>query len=341
MLTCARWGAGGGRGPDLAAVPFDQLAKLKQKLGVTGTAASRERLRAAAAKSAAAAAAAGPPVFASKHRPKELPSNKPVKTLRVVVDGITRVRPPGPPLRRVVSCRVPTSRLMLGFAAWRLLTALQKGRDPRFDALSGSFNQDLYEKSYGFLDELRAKETKALEAALAKEKDLERKEQLRQSLAKRVTKEGSARGARVGSGRGGRSGPRPYAVLRWGGVAAASANKRYRPSASASRPSWCARTRSRSASWSSRARRRSISRRVRVCVRRALSHVWAIGRALTETGRPVCARPRRRRAQAKPDCAVRGPQEQGRGRHDAGEAAAASGEQGPPLHALCAACLAA
>ena len=165
---------------DLASIPFDQLAKLKQKLGVTGSAASRERLRAAAAANAAAAPAAA---FVSKHRPKELPANKPVKTLRVVVEGLKRVRRSLAQSRPAALSRAltrPRSRTR------SCGTCVQRGRDPRFDALSGSLNKDLFEKSYAFLDDVRKNETKALQAALAKEKDPERKEQLRQSLAKRV-----------------------------------------------------------------------------------------------------------------------------------------------------------
>ncbi|KAJ2690447.1 rRNA biogenesis protein rrp36 [Coemansia spiralis] len=41
-------------------------------------------------------------------------------------------------------------------------------RDPRFDNLSGHFNEDLYEKSYGFLDKQREEEIESLKAQMQK-----------------------------------------------------------------------------------------------------------------------------------------------------------------------------
>ncbi|KAJ2413774.1 rRNA biogenesis protein rrp36 [Coemansia sp. IMI 209128] len=44
-------------------------------------------------------------------------------------------------------------------------------RDPRFDNLSGHFNEDLYEKSYGFLDKQREEEIESLKAQMQKIKN--------------------------------------------------------------------------------------------------------------------------------------------------------------------------
>ena len=33
-------------------------------------------------------------------------------------------------------------------------------RDPRFDELSGSFNQEMFDKAYSFLDDVKANEKK-------------------------------------------------------------------------------------------------------------------------------------------------------------------------------------
>ncbi|KAJ2827445.1 rRNA biogenesis protein rrp36, partial [Coemansia furcata] len=41
-------------------------------------------------------------------------------------------------------------------------------RDPRFDNLSGHFNEDLYEKSYGFLDKQQEEEIESLKAQMQK-----------------------------------------------------------------------------------------------------------------------------------------------------------------------------
>ena len=35
---------------------------------------------------------------------------------------------------------------------------LQTSRDPRFDDLSGTFNEDLFKKSYSFLDDMKTNE---------------------------------------------------------------------------------------------------------------------------------------------------------------------------------------
>ncbi|KAJ2864757.1 rRNA biogenesis protein rrp36 [Coemansia aciculifera] len=44
-------------------------------------------------------------------------------------------------------------------------------RDPRFDNLSGHFNEDLYEKSYGFLDKQQEEEIESLKAQMQKIKN--------------------------------------------------------------------------------------------------------------------------------------------------------------------------
>eukprot|EP00189_Rhodosorus_marinus_P014204 CAMPEP_0184746772 /NCGR_PEP_ID=MMETSP0315-20130426/9293_1 /TAXON_ID=101924 /ORGANISM="Rhodosorus marinus, Strain UTEX LB 2760" /LENGTH=223 /DNA_ID=CAMNT_0027219497 /DNA_START=193 /DNA_END=864 /DNA_ORIENTATION=+ len=47
----------------------------------------------------------------------------------------------------------------------------RKSIDPRFEAHCGNFNQGLYEKAYGFVDELKEKEKMTLEEEIAKQKD--------------------------------------------------------------------------------------------------------------------------------------------------------------------------
>lgn len=67
----------------------------------------------------------------------------------------------------------------------------QLARDPRFDSLSGTFNQELFEKSYSFLDDYRKSEAEAIRAELRKEKDEERKRKLQSLLTKMVCARGS------------------------------------------------------------------------------------------------------------------------------------------------------
>ncbi|KAF7728391.1 hypothetical protein EC973_006199 [Apophysomyces ossiformis] len=75
-------------------------------------------------------------------------------------------------------------------------TASVKRRDPRFDKLSGSFNQDLFEKSYTFLEEYKSSEMNMLREQLRKEKDPEEREKLERLLTKMVSQESSAREAK-------------------------------------------------------------------------------------------------------------------------------------------------
>lgn len=51
-------------------------------------------------------------------------------------------------------------------------------RDPRFDELSGTFNEDMFRKSYSFVDEQRGTELKAAMTEMKKTKDEDRREEL-------------------------------------------------------------------------------------------------------------------------------------------------------------------
>ncbi|XP_064623034.1 ribosomal RNA processing protein 36 homolog [Lineus longissimus] len=44
-------------------------------------------------------------------------------------------------------------------------------RDPRFDDLSGTYNENLFKRSYGFIDDIKAKEKEKIQKKLKKEKD--------------------------------------------------------------------------------------------------------------------------------------------------------------------------
>ena len=48
------------------------------------------------------------------------------------------------------------------YGAMHDVHAVQKTRDPRFDDLSGSLNEDLFRKSYPFIEEKRNTELKAV-----------------------------------------------------------------------------------------------------------------------------------------------------------------------------------
>lgn len=65
-------------------------------------------------------------------------------------------------------------------------------RDPRFDELSGHFNQEKFDKAYSFLTDIKANEKKQLQKELQKTKQPERKQQL-ESLLKRMEQQEAAK----------------------------------------------------------------------------------------------------------------------------------------------------
>eukprot|EP00794_Sanderia_malayensis_P020097 gene20097-22067_t len=73
-------------------------------------------------------------------------------------------------------------------------------RDPRFDDLSGNLNEELFKKSYGFLEGMKKKEKKAIQQQMKKEKNLEKKAALRkllQRMEQQETREKQAEERRV------------------------------------------------------------------------------------------------------------------------------------------------
>ena len=64
-------------------------------------------------------------------------------------------------------------------------TKKSKPRDPRFDKLSGKFNQGLFEASFSFLDEYRENELKEIKEAMESNKYKENYEELRKLFIKK------------------------------------------------------------------------------------------------------------------------------------------------------------
>ncbi|CAJ0867319.1 12043_t:CDS:2, partial [Entrophospora sp. SA101] len=60
----------------------------------------------------------------------------------------------------------------------------QANIDPRFDNLSGKFNEGLFEKSYEFIEEYKKSEINEISKRIEKEKDIEEKQKLQQLLDK-------------------------------------------------------------------------------------------------------------------------------------------------------------
>jgi len=63
-------------------------------------------------------------------------------------------------------------------------TNSKKRRDPRFDSMSGKFNEDLFEKTYSFLDEKRDNELSQLKKNI--DKMQKRKSRLRDNEAEHL-----------------------------------------------------------------------------------------------------------------------------------------------------------
>ncbi|KAG0336313.1 rRNA biogenesis protein rrp36 [Podila humilis] len=67
--------------------------------------------------------------------------------------------------------------------------ASAKRRDPRFDSLSGKLDNDLFEKSYGFLKDYHVDEMKKLRELIKKERDEDMKEKLQLQLSRMVDRQ--------------------------------------------------------------------------------------------------------------------------------------------------------
>jgi ribosomal RNA-processing protein 36 len=61
----------------------------------------------------------------------------------------------------------------------------RKALDPRFEAQSGRLNEDLFGKSYAFLEEYKARELQELKQQLRKTKSAEKREELKHEVALR------------------------------------------------------------------------------------------------------------------------------------------------------------
>ncbi len=70
----------------------------------------------------------------------------------------------------------------------RKVVAPVRGRaiDPRFDRTFGSFNKDLFEKSFGFLADMQKDELQQLRLSLRKERHPGRREGLQRTLQRLV-----------------------------------------------------------------------------------------------------------------------------------------------------------
>eukprot|EP00124_Ichthyophonus_hoferi_P004284 Ihof_evm1s454 gene=Ihof_evmTU1s454 len=138
---------------EIADTPFEELQAMKERLGTKRFDAMMKSISGAPQKQK--------PVEKKtkktqddykrlgKNRPREMSSKKQVSRLRQVAEVKTN-----------------------------------KTRDPRFDSLSGHYNEDLFEKTYAFLDDIKKVEVEEVKKELGKTKDLDRRTQLQSLLTK-------------------------------------------------------------------------------------------------------------------------------------------------------------
>ncbi|PVD25465.1 hypothetical protein C0Q70_13121 [Pomacea canaliculata] len=114
-----------------------------------------------------------------------------LKAFRKILSNLTKTQEPAKhPLKipRRENKNRPTeisSKRKVGFL--RKIPGISSGRkrvarDPRFDDLSGTFREDIFERDYGFLTDLKSQEKRKLHKMLKKEKHVEKKAKLRQLL---------------------------------------------------------------------------------------------------------------------------------------------------------------
>jgi len=152
---------------ELASVPFEQLAQMKQRMSML-----QKQKKARAAVVAAAREAREQEGPKSKHRPVEMSSKKRVPYLRQVVENTAKVR----------SLR---SRCFFFLNHCRFFFK-QHSRDPRFDAVVGKLNKEQFGNAYSFLDSYRSSEINMLQKQLKTEKDEQRRMDVQRVLTKMV-----------------------------------------------------------------------------------------------------------------------------------------------------------
>lgn len=130
---------------ELAEIPLGEIQQLRQKVGI-------KKFDSAFGSQLHKLQRDGEQNFrrANKHRPREMSSKKPVSRFRQVID----------------------------------IKKKEEKRDPRFDDRCGHLNQDLFSKSFSFLEEIKSRERKQLESEVKKTKDPIEKERLQKILTK-------------------------------------------------------------------------------------------------------------------------------------------------------------
>lgn len=131
---------------ELSEVPLGELQELRQKLGTKKFDSLLKQAKEERKTERSFKRA-------NKNRPREMSSKQPVSRFREVMVG-------GP----------------------KRASASSQSVDPRFDERAGSLNEDLFKKSYAFVEEMKQSEKNTIEKAVKKTKSKERKEQLQRLI---------------------------------------------------------------------------------------------------------------------------------------------------------------
>lgn len=146
---------------ELAGVSFDKLLEIRQEMGtkeferVMNSTGPNKASAGNAVQTEQKDSAKAIPVRKSKSAPLELSAKKQVSRKRHVVDTIN-------------------------------MSSGKRVRDPRFDENSGTFNPDLFKRSYGFVREIRKEELSNLDERIKKTKDESERAKL-EKLRQRIT----------------------------------------------------------------------------------------------------------------------------------------------------------
>eukprot|EP00128_Syssomonas_multiformis_P014208 Colp12_sorted_trinity150504_noHs@33654 len=149
-----------------ANIPFDQLQKLREKLG---SKKFDQLMRSGGGSESDSDGDAEETVPLQKKKAKKTEDEE-----KAIAKRANKNRP-----------QEISSKVKAPFLRRVIQVKKQVHRDPRFDSLSGKLNDDLFKKSYAFLDEIALRETKVLKEELKKEKDPERRREIQSALDKR------------------------------------------------------------------------------------------------------------------------------------------------------------
>ncbi|KAB0397441.1 hypothetical protein E2I00_000856, partial [Balaenoptera physalus] len=110
------------------------------------------------------------------------------KTYKQLVTGnSTKKQSSRPPVQK--ACVADKHRPLEMSAKARVPFLRQVARDPRFDDLSGEYNPEVFDKTYQFLNDIRAREKDLVKKQLKKRRSGEEREKLQQLLQQMVTEQ--------------------------------------------------------------------------------------------------------------------------------------------------------